>query len=404
MSPPARARLRPLSLRFLARVVPALLLLAAPGPAASQGVPRVTTGWGVDTASAAWSEAAWHPAVPEIYRAWRDYLLSDPHLQRPTPHWSAAEQERWPGYDLTASLAYEGFPATVLDIRPAGGAAPVPGPSAVPDTFVVKTLFAAAKSEERAVKPVALTRVYALREEGRWVFANALPRLTRGWGRVEVGPVTYVVEPGLAVDRARARGAVAFADSLAGALGLPELEGVTYYLAGTPERLHRVMGVDWTFGGLGHGYVLPWNQMILSGDAAFGEANRHELAHYVLRPLVEERRTHPIVSEGMATWLGGSTGLASPELRAAYGRYLREHPGVTLDAILEANDPDRGWGPGGAVLVAMVHEEGGTEALLELLRAGRSNEALRSAASELLGVPWETVQDRWRRRATSPPG
>jgi hypothetical protein len=35
-----------------------------------------------------------------------------------SPYWNAAEQARWPEYDLAASVAYQGLDATVLDIRP----------------------------------------------------------------------------------------------------------------------------------------------------------------------------------------------------------------------------------------------------------------------------------------------
>jgi len=52
---------------------------------------------------------------------------------------------------------------------------------AMTDEYVVRTLFASTDGPTNDVKPIALTRVYAIRENGRWVFANALPRLTRDW-------------------------------------------------------------------------------------------------------------------------------------------------------------------------------------------------------------------------------
>lgn len=361
--------------------------------AEAQPVPRVVPGFGVDTTAAAWTDVSWHSAVPEVYRAWRDYLLSDPHLQQPTPFWSAREQADWPAYDLTAGIAYKGFAATVLDISPAR-----PG---VTDELVVRTLFASVSGVDRDVRPVALTRVYAVREERNWVFANALPRVTRDWERITIGPITYVLEPGLELDRARAEGAAAFVDSLANAFGVPRLTGVTHYSARTPEALHRMMGIDWTVGGLGHGYSVPWNGLILSGDAAFADGNRHELAHYVLAPILEERRTHGIINEGIATWLGGSVGRSFDEITREYAAYLRANPDITLDLILEGDGPDRGWAPAGAVLVAWTHERGGTAAVRDLLTSGRTNEELRAALVRLLGVPWPEIQRMWSERATA---
>lgn len=372
----------------------ALVLLWA-GSAGAQAVPRVDPGWGVDLEAAPWTDVGWHGAVSEIYGAWREYLLSDPHMQAHTPLWSAAEQQRWPGYDLTAGIAYKGMPATVLDIRPSGREA---------NAFVVRTLFASVSGEDRTARPVALTRVYAVRENERWVFANALPRLTRDWIRADVGPVTFVIHPGMSFDVRRAERAVAFAASLAENLSLPGLEDVTYMMAPTPEELHRAMGVDWTFGAQGHGYALPWNRLILSGDPVFGEDNRHEITHLVTGPILAEGRTHSMVSEGLATWLGGSVGRTYSELVVDYAAFLCAHPRVDLDAVLEGNGPDRGWYPAGAVLVDMVHDRGGWPAVRQLLSSGRSDEELRAALMELLASPWGDIAADWKAQVSATGG
>jgi hypothetical protein len=366
-------------------------LAVPPADGAAQSITRVSAGWGVDTLTAGWSEAPWHDAAAAIYRAWSEYLLADPHLQAPTPLWSAAEQQRWPAYDLTAGIAYKGMPATVLGVRPVA-------PDRA-DEYIVQTLFAAVAGTQRDVRPVALTRVHAVREGNAWVFANALPRYTRGWRHETVGPVTYVVDPAHRFDASRAARGIAFADSLAHAFGVPPLQDVTYVVARSPDELHRALGVEWTFGAQGHGYALPWNRLILSGDGAFGEENRHELVHYVLAPILEERRTHPIISEGVATWLGGTVGRGRDALLAEYATFVRDRPDVTLDAILDDEGPDRGWYPGGALLVMMVHEQGGTPALRRLLAGGRSNDALRATLVDLLGVSWDEVATSWHARA-----
>lgn len=369
-----------------------VLVLVSAGSAGAQAIPRVDLGWGVDLESAPWTDVAWHGAVSAIYAAWREYLLSDPHMQAPTRLWSAAEQERWPGYDLTAGIAYKGMPATVLDIRPADREA---------EEFVVMTMFASVSAEGGAARPVALTRVYAVRENGRWVLGNALPRLTRGWRRADVGPVTYVIHPDMSFDVERAERAVEFARSLAANLSLPEIEEVMYVLAPNPEELHRAMGVDWTFGSQGHGYALPWNRLILSGDPVFGEDNRHELAHFVIGPILAERRFHPMVNEGLATWLGGTVGRTYEELLVEHAQFVRKNPHVELDSVLEATGPDVGWYPAGAVLVEMVHERGGWSAVRQLLISGRSNEELRAALTELLAAPWDVIAERWKQKISA---
>jgi hypothetical protein len=362
------------------------------GSAVAQAVPRVDLGWGIEFEAAPWTDVRWHGAVSEIYAAWREYLLSDPHVQAPTHLWSAAEQEMWPGYDLTAGIAYKGMPATVLEIRPADREA---------QEFVIKTLFASVSAEGGAARPVALTRVYAVREGGRWVLGNALPRLIRDWPRAAVGPITYVIHPGMSFDLDRAERAVEFARWLAANLSLPEVEEVMYVLTPSPEELHRVMGVDWTFGSQGHGYALPWNRLILSGDSVFGEDNRHELAHFVMGPILAERRTHSMVNEGLATWLGGTVGRTYGELLGEYAQFLRKNPHVDLDSVLEATGTDMGWYPAGAVLVEMVHERGGWSTVRHLLSSGRSNDELRAALTELLSSPWDAISETWKQKVSA---
>ena len=356
-----------------------------PGSVIAQSVPRVASGFGVDTLAAAWSEAAWHAHVPAIYRAWSEYLSNQPGMLRPNPRWSSAEQETWFAYDLTQGAAYHGAPATVVDIRP------VPGG----DEFIVKTLFART-SENQDIRPIALTRVYATQEEGRWVFGNALPRLTADWERTRVGRIEYVMEPGRPLDRSRAERLLAFGDSIAASFDVPRIEALTYYVASGPEELHRVMGIDWTFGGLGYGYAVTGNNLILSGDPVAGEENRHELVHILLSRITAERPTHGLVNEGLATWYGGSMGWTFSELVTEYTGYLAARPEITLDTILEANSPDKGWNVAGAVVVELVYERGGMEAVRGLFGVGRSNEELRLALSDALGIPWAGVMTAWR--------
>jgi hypothetical protein len=213
-----------------------------------------------------------------------------------------------------------------------------------------------------------------------------------------VGSVTYRFPPDYAFDPKRAAGAVSFADSLAVALELSPLRDVTYFVARSPEELHRIMGLDWTLPGMGHGYALPWNRLLLNGNPDFGEANRHEFTHLVLGPLLEQGRTHGAVNEGMATWLGGAMGMTFLEVMNQYAGYLRDRPGMTLDGVFAGVGPDAGVAPAGAVLVQMVFESQGHEGLMHLLTSGASNEELQAALVSLLGKDWEQIGRTWRDR------
>lgn len=349
---------------------------------------RVVPGWGVDTSSTGSDDYTTQGPVPEIYRAWRDYLRSDAQRQSPTKYWSAQEQRRWSRYDIAGGYAYQGFPATVLSIQLAR-----PGAT---DEYVVRTLFASADGPANDVKPIALTRVYAIRESGHWVFANALPRLTRDWKRHVIGHITYIVQPGHRFDDGKARSAARFADSVATMFGVKPITELNYYVADTPEEIHRILGLDFVVGGSQASYSDPGRQMILVGSSVFGENHRHELTHSVLASLTWTANTPEIINEGTATWLGGSLGKSFRDVMRDYAAFLSAHTAITLDSVLTVREHDLGTRPAGAALVEMTYQHGGIRALKALMASGRADAQLRAALQRNLEMTWPEIERSWR--------
>src|SRR6059058_2032005 len=76
-------------------------------------------------------------------------------------------------------------------------------------------MVAQVSGPEQDIQPLAVYRVFATREGGRWVLANALPRLTQRWQRETIGRITFVFPPTHRFVRARAEATAAFVDSLA---------------------------------------------------------------------------------------------------------------------------------------------------------------------------------------------
>ena len=118
-------------------------------------------------------------------------------------------------------------------------------------------------------------------------------------------------------------------------------------------------------------------------------------------------RVPPLVSEGLASWFGGSIGLRYEQMIRHYAAFLADRPQITLDSVL-ANPPvDLGERPAGAMLVAMVAQHAGVAGLKALVDAGPASEDLRTTVSRLLGVPWQMVEAEWKRRimaSNSAPG
>lgn len=371
------------------RIVPGFLLAIALVPATASAARsqepalHVAIGWGVDTVAA---------PNHEIFALWRAYLSDHPERPHPNPYWSPREQAAWPEFDLTRQ-AHQGFPKiTVVQLAPAPGA---------DSTWVIRTLAAGVYDSAQDVKPLALYRVVARREAGRWVLANALPYATRSWKRDTVGHVVFVYPPAHRFDRAAARTSAARVDSLAHLFGVPLPDGIGYYVADEVDDMLRARGFDYFPTGADtiSGVSLPADRLVFTAGA--GERHAHELAHVVLAPLMSGRRTSGPVAEGLVTWAAGSVGLSYRELLPGLRSYVEAHPALTLRGLLE--DPplregtvDPGY-DGIAVLFQLVYEKQGVPAVRALASAGVAPDDILSAAARLLGIEPGDLDAAWRR-------
>ncbi len=322
----------------------------------------------------AWTQAPREPGAisPGGTRLARSFRLGVPISSRRTPAIARARHQLGPQANVSGGLSSTWLAlehrlvmrlsSIVRPIRPDD-----------PTEYVVRTLFSNIAQNDGPdhgmARPVAVVNVIAVHEGGRWVFANVLSRATDAWSRQRVGPITYVIEPGLVFHRERADAAVRFADSLSTAFNLPRLSGLTYYLSASPETMQRIRGVDWsvmspaTPGGI----ASYRNRQIFVADPRLGEEYRHELAHFIMAPLMPPGGSHAFVNEGVATWLGGTLGMTPAVTRQRFAEFLRANPAVTLDSALESEGSDRGFRPGGAVLSAMVFEHGGPAGIRQFM-------------------------------------
>lgn len=345
---------------------------------------RLATGFGVETARS---------PQREILALWKRYL-TEPSDSLRASLWSAAERAESPDYDLIGRIVYLGFRRfTVVHLGPAAG---------LSDTYVLRTLVSDVEDSTRDVRPLALYQVFATRESGRWVLANALPRNTRRWQRHTLGKVTFVCPPAHPFDPGRARASAAFVDSLARAFGLPEPEPMTYYFTDDLAETLRALGLEFTptggepVGGRSnvfrrHAYV---------GLPGMGESYRHELAHIVLAPEIN-RGTTGLVMEGLMTWTGGSAARSYPELLPGVAKYLSAHPELTLERLLADPPPRVGTldvgNTGLAALCQVMFSRGGLTALRALLAAGHDPDAIVRTAARAVGLTPAELNAAWRK-------
>jgi len=375
----------PSAVRLL--VVAALAPLAGIRAQLPDTTAHVAVGFGVDTVG--------NPNH-EIFALWHSYLSSQPSCAQRSPLWSPAEQARWPVADLLCSYVYQGFSKfTVVHLAPAVG---------LDSTYLIRTLVARVSGPGQDVQPLALYRVYATREGGRWVLANALPRLTRRWNHETIGRITFVFPPTERFARARAGATAAFVDSLAQAFGVEPPSAIDYYF--TDDLIQTLGATGLEFFPLGSdtvgGRSIAANHLVFIGSSIHGEDYRHELAHVILVPFLTPLKPAGLVLEGLMTWTGGSAGLDFKGLIPGLKLYLDAHPDLTLESIM-TNPPLR-EGPvdvvydGGAVLCKMVYDAGGIAAIRALADAGHEPRAVLSTASHLLNVSFVKLDSLWRRQ------
>jgi hypothetical protein len=359
--------------------------------AAQAPVPSVTVSFGVDTATA---------DVGPIVRLARAYLARPDTSAGSRGLWASSNQWDQRHGDLHRQYVYQGFPASIIGVMSAG-----PGDS----LYLVKVLYATADSATRAVMPLALQRLYAVRAPGSeygWQLSNALPRLTSDWVSRTEGRITFYYAPGQPENPQRRVRAARFVDSVARLFGVAPPERLDYFVTASPDEYFRALGLDFFPlpsgpGTATGGNALPQESIVLAGDPAQGEAYLHEITHVVLGGF---SGGGPILGEGIAVWLGGSKGRPPREMSRLLAEWQRENPAVTLEALLSG---EAGWGvrendahyATGALFVEAVYRRNGASGLRALAGLPNETPALLAAMRVHLGLSSTDADalDRWWR-------
>ena len=365
------------------RVFIAAIALASSGSAVraqQPASPTVGVAAGVDTASA---------RARSVLALWRAYLADRPDSARPSTYWSAADRRRTPDLQLPILFASPTWGsdvrATVVDLAPA-----VPNDTA---TYVIRTLFVRADSAGLARVPV-LVRAYAVREGAGWALASPAPRLTSDWMHTPVGRIAFVYPSTHSFDAAAAARSAAFVDSAARVLGVAPPASITYYLAGSPREVARVLGVD--LAPAAGGRVYADDAILLSAQPVGAEWNAHDLAHVVAEPVAG--RAPRFLNEGMAAWLGGWRGRTFAQLVRELDADLTAHPTRTLDSLVAPHAWRDTIGYTGAAVLVRLAAARGPAALARLMAPGDGTPAsIAAAAAASLGIAPGRVNDVWRR-------
>lgn len=328
---------------------------------------------------------------------WDAYLLSkngrfSTNAHTPSPFWSAAEQKRWPLYDLAGVFLPDHAVPELVAVTPVD--------KSVDSAYQIVTRFWPADTAARvsSATPVLTMTVYARRERRRWVLASALPYNTSAWARETRGRIDYRVAPTLRFDPIKAEQAAAFVDSLADAFGVPAPARIEYYVTESVDQAHEILGAAFSqrFGPKG-GFARPRNAQVFSGIPQLGENYRHELTHVLLGPIISGSSSSLLASEGVPTWFGGTAGRDYQGSVDHLATLLKDQPQLGLHAIVfDQRVASEIRNAAGAVLAEMVHEVGGVDAVREYLRT--ATVAIPELLEALFKRPWEAIGNDWQRR------
>jgi hypothetical protein len=332
-----------------------------------------------------------------VRRTWDEYLASKKgqygrYAGEPSPLWDATEQRMWPMYDLAGFYLADGAIPEVLSVTRVGARA---------DTaYQIITRFwpQGTTTRDSSTVPELTMTVYARRDAGRWVLANALRYKTASWRRETRGRVTFRVAPTLQYSDVRATRAAAFVDSLASTFNVAPPPRLDYYSTESVDQALEILGVviPRRFGA-GGGFAKPVNFQVFSGIPNLGEEYRHEIAHVILLPIIRGSSTSLLASEGVPTWFGGTAGRDYRSSVRYLDSVLTAQPQLTLDKVLDdMSVPSEVRNAAGAVLAEMLHETGGVEAVREYLRT--PERGIRDVLMRSLQRPWREVSTTWRDR------
>lgn len=369
-----------MTFRFRRLLVSPLVLatiVIADGADAQAAPPSVSVSFGIDTTIT---------DVGNVVRLLRAYLATPDSSARSRGLWSTATDFDRRAGDLTAE-AYQGFPATVISLASDG-----PGDS----VYVVRVLYASADRSGH-ISPLALQRLYAVRESGAqfgFRLAGALPRLTRGWEQRTNGRVTFWYAPGQHPNPAKISHASSFVDSVTIRLQVPPPNHLDMYVTGSMEEAQRATGLDFfpaASADRGRGGRALLGGVVLAGNPAIGEGYVHELAHAILGPTFPSRNR--LFGEGVATWLGGSRGRTPQETYAHLRQTQAARPALTLAQVLNNDIPDataeeitEAFYATGALVVNAVYQRAGITGLRTLAQLSNDPKVLLAALPAQLGL------------------
>lgn len=309
-----------------------------------------------------------NPHVANVVKTWIDSLEQ---WRGVTPDGlTAQDRSSVPGSTQSVVLDWfsqskdviSSFPPTVLSVEPAANG------------WTVRTMFSTTDPQTGHVIPLGILRstFTTTPDAGRWTLLNPLTESLANREATTVDMITYSHTEGTEINTYRASEATRFVRSIANRFDVAVPENITMVLSPNRDAMCSVLGLEY-YAFPPSGLAFPERNIILSSfDDPYYP---HELTHIVLRPL--EKNAHPIIREGVATWLGGSINTGMTQLVSDYLRVRNEDDIPSFLELFTNNEiaQDDQYILGAAIC-ATVAKRHGDQAVVDLLLAGTTSEVM----------------------------
>lgn len=325
----------------------------------------------------------------ELFTLWKNYLNSRPDSNYNNPYWSEADKQRYPSFDVAGGFIYHVVTGRVqmwkphlISIEPFG------------DRYELRTAYLSLDTSYPEQHIWAVQRIHAVRENDAWKLSNPISAINASSTHRQLGNIEFIYRPDLAFDEVLARQTLALADSIVKTFDLTPLPKIEFYIGRNCGEMYEMIGLPlFLAAGGGVAYVENGQLFTSLGTPWYP----HELVHVLFH---EYKAVHGIISEGIATYLAGSS-YEKPSygesIVAARKSFVKGQTGleVVLDNQWINGDRDLYYGTGGW-LVEQILVKSGVEGLKRVMRAGKLSEQLRQALLKELNMTWEDLQARWK--------
>ena len=323
----------------------------------------------------------------KVMKLFEDYLASNPQNHVNNSFWNLQEQKEHKKFDFLESefqpSLYMGFPVHVLSIKSKNG------------VYQIKAQFGVYQ-ENGEPYVLAIANYFAKKENGNYKLYNALTFNKKEWLNKQVGFVDYFYPKYHKFNYQKASKLNSFIKDICNDFGVNP-KPIEYYLADDFDEIQTLRGFDYYIG-MG-GETKPSGKA--SDDKVYcgglGEYYPHEVFHVEIDEHYPNK--HYWVSEGMATFLGGSRGEDLHwHLKRTYA-YLEQHPEINLNNLLDLVNLDEytsyHYSLGG-LIAKRIYEKGGWKLIKEFMNSGKLDDDYYSAIEKYLGIKKSNLNEYLR--------